>query len=438
MHRLSLRQRLILVVLVPALLLAGGLTAFLLQRANAAADQALHDRALAIVSFLAPAAEYGVISGNRFALESLLEAVLRQRDVAAASIVDGQGELLASSGRRSLDAHTLPDLAATAAPRAMSLSDARIAAVAPVSLDAPRIDNAELPPADAGRLTVGWVHVELDTAALSAEKRRLLLSTLLISGGVLALTLLLALGLSGAVLRPLTQLAAAVSGMTQGRLDTRVPESSGIAELRTLEQGFNAMAGAVAESQHTMQQRIDDATEQLAYQATHDLLTGLPNRRAFEQALEEVVTGSRRVGDAAVLCFLDLDRFKQVNDTAGHAAGDALLASLSALIRERVRQGDLLCRIGGDEFGLILRGCTLDEARRIADNLRQAVSEYSMTWGGKTFSVGLSAGLVSLDGRFESPGDALVAADLACYAAKRKGRNSVEVNTRLPGESPDQ
>src|SRR5690606_12274735 len=185
--------------------------------------------------------------------ESLLEAVLRQRDVAAASIVDGQGELLASSGRRSLDAHTLPDLAVTPAPRALSLSDARIAAVAPVSLDAPRIDNAERPPADAGRLIVGWVHVELDTAALSAEKRRLLLSTLLISGGVLALTLLLALGLSGAVLRPLTQLAAAVSGMTQGRLDTRVPESSGIAELRTLEQGFNAMAGAVAESQHTMQ-----------------------------------------------------------------------------------------------------------------------------------------------------------------------------------------
>lgn len=432
--RLTLRQRLLLIVLVPALLLAGGMTGFLLQRANTAAETALRERALAIVSFLAPAAEYGVISGNRVALEGLLDAVLRQRAVVAAGITDAEGSLLATSGRRLLDPHTLRNLKATAA-QIIPLTDGRVAALAPVMLEASHITAEATPAVSPSRLAIGWVLVELDTSGLVTEKRRMLLSTLGLSGSVLALTLLLAIGLSGAVSRPLTRLAKAVHAMSHGQLDTRVPEHARIAELRTLEQGFNIMASAISDAQHTMQQRIDDATAQLAHQATHDLLTGLPNRRAFEQALEEIVTGSRRASDAAVLCFLDLDRFKQVNDTAGHAAGDALLKSLSVTIRERVRTGDLLCRIGGDEFGLILRSCGIDEGRRIAENLRQAVTEYRLEWAGTTFSVGLSAGLVALDERFTSPGDALVAADLACYAAKRKGRNSIEVNTMLPGDS---
>src|SRR5690554_2185937 len=210
MHRFTLRQRLILVVLVPALLLAAGLTAFLLQRANAAADAALRDRALAIVSFLAPAAEYGVISGNRHALESLLEAVLAQRDVVAASIVDGHGDLLASSGRRSLDAHTLPATTSAATPHVLRVGTARLAAVAPVELDAPRLGAEAARRPGALRPVVGWVHVELDTTALEDEKRHLFISTLVISGAVLGLTLLLALGLSGAVSRPLTRLATVV------------------------------------------------------------------------------------------------------------------------------------------------------------------------------------------------------------------------------------
>lgn len=433
--RLTLRQRLLLIVLVPALLLAGGLTAFLLRHSNAVADAAMRERAQAIVSFLAPAAEYGVISGNRFALEGLLEAVLEQRDVAAASIVDADGVVLASSGRRSLDAASVVDVASERGARVVALSDGRMAAVAPVSLAAPRVDENSLPLEPASAYVIGWVHVELDTGALTAHKRATMNSTLVITTGVLLLTLLLALGLASAVTRPLARLADAVREMTRGGLDARVTENARIAELRTLQQGFNTMAEAIADAQHTMQHRIDEATEQLAHQATHDLLTGLPNRRAFEQALEDAVNASRRASDAAVLCFLDLDRFKHVNDTAGHAAGDALLSRISGLIRERVRNNDLLCRIGGDEFGLILHACRIDEAHHIAETLRKAVAEHRFEWEGQVFSVGLSVGLVPLDGRFDSPGNALVAADMACYEAKRRGRNGIVEYTRMPGDS---
>lgn len=435
MIRPTLRQRLLLIVLVPALLLAAGLTAFLLRHSNSVADSALRERAQAIVSFLAPAAEYGVISGNRFALEGLLEAVLEQRDVAAASIIDADGLMLASSGRRTLDASSVVDIASDTMPRVVTLSNGRVAAIAAVSLAAPRVDESAPPQRLAGAYVIGWVHVELDTTALNVHKRDMMVSTLAITLAVLVLTLLLALGLAGAVTRPLARLAEAVRQMSEGRLDTRVTENARISELHTLQQGFNTMASAISDAQHTMQHRIDEATEQLAYQATHDLLTGLPNRRAFEQALEDAVAASRRASDAAVLCFLDLDRFKHVNDTAGHAAGDALLTRLATLIRERVRNNDLLCRIGGDEFGLILNACRIDEAHHIAETLRKAVSEHHFEWGGQVFSVGLSVGLVPLDGRFDSPGNALVAADMACYEAKRKGRNGIVEYSRMPGDS---
>lgn len=437
MHRLTLRQRLILIVLLPALLLAAGLTGFLLQRSNAAADAALRDRALAIVSFLAPAAEYGVIAGNRHALETLLVAVLEQRDVAAASIVDTEGMVLAGSGRRSLGPAELLQVAGARGARAIRRSDDRLAAIAPVELAPPLgIEDDRRPTAaEDAALVIGWVHVELDTAPLEAYKRETMVSILSIAALVLMLTVLLALGLSGAVSRPLARLADAGRRMAEGKLDTRVPENADIAELRTLQQGFNRMAEAIAEAQQNMQIRIDEATARLAHQATHDPLTGLPNRRAFERALEDAVTASRRASDASVLCFIDLDRFKPINDTVGHAAGDALLVQIATLIRERVRAADLLCRIGGDEFGLILRDCGMEEARGIAENLRRAVANHRFEWEGRSFGVGLSIGLVALDGSMGSPGDALVAADLACYAAKRKGRNRVEEHVALPGDS---
>ena len=434
MHRLTLSQRLVLIVLLPVALLAGALSGFLLQRSAATADAALRDRAQAIVSFLAPAAEYGVFAGNRRALSALLSAVLEQRDVAAASIIDAEGGVLASSGRRSLPAETVLDYASNGAARIVATADGRLAAIAPVAISPLGIDDHAAPMADDPGV-IGWVHVELDTASLAAHKREMIVSTLAIAALVLLLTLALAWGMSRAVSRPVAELVRAVRRISEGRLNSKVGEHSGIGELRALQRGFNHMAQAIAEAQNTMQIRIDEATAQLAHQATHDPLTGLPNRRAFEQALEAAVGASRRASDASVLCFIDLDNFKIVNDTAGHAAGDALLVRLAALIRERVRAGDLVARIGGDEFALILHGCGVAEAHQIAENLRRAVSEFEFMWEGARFTVGLSIGLVPLDGRLESPGDALVAADLACYGAKRGGRNRVVEHTTLPGDS---
>lgn len=169
------------------------------------------------------------------------------------------------------------------------------------------------------------------------------------------------------------------------------------------------------------------AARRLSYMATHDALTGLVNRHEFERRLERALMSAREDGSLHALCYLDLDRFKAVNDVCGHAAGDELLRQLSAALRERTRSRDTLARLGGDEFTALLEHCKIDQAHRIAEDLRKAVEEFAFAWRGRTFTVGASIGLVALTGTTGSAAQALSAADAACYAAKKKGRNQVYV-----------
>ncbi len=432
---LSLRRRLLLVVMLPAALLAAGIAGVFAARGTQAVDDALRERGLAIVSFLAPAAEYGVISGNRTSLTGLLQAVLDQRDVAAAAIYDVTGEVLAVSGRLRLAA---PErLQEAAAPRMVDRRRDRLAFAAPVvTVPLPVVDDLALahfsaPEAAHGR-EIGWVFVELDTRTLDEEKRAILWTAFALALCGLGFTAWLAVRMADAVTGPVDRLAEAVGGVAHGDLDIAVKEDAAVAELRVLQGGFNAMAKAISEAHHTLQAKVDEATAQLAHQALHDPLTGLPNRRAFEEALETAVHASRRAGDQDTLCFIDLDRFKIVNDTCGHAAGDALLCRIAETIRQRVRADDLICRIGGDEFALILHGCAPEEGRRIAEHLREAVASIRFSWEGRRFTVGASIGLVRINGGVESASDVLVAADLACYAAKNGGRNRVVEHQATP------
>ena len=167
---------------------------------------------------------------------------------------------------------------------------------------------------------------------------------------------------------------------------------------------------------------------QLEYQAKHDALTGLINRREFEHRLEQVLIEVPKADEVAehALCYLDLDQFKVVNDTCGHVAGDELLRQLSNLLRSNVRHADALARLGGDEFGILLESCPLDQTLRIANQLRQNVQDFRFAWEDKTFTLGISIGVVMIN-----PGDdkayVLSAADTACYMAKESGRNRVKV-----------
>lgn len=166
---------------------------------------------------------------------------------------------------------------------------------------------------------------------------------------------------------------------------------------------------------------------QMSYQATHDALTGLVNRREFERRLEEANDSGHRGDGQHVLCYLDLDHFKLVNDTSGHVAGDSMLREVAKLLRDAVRDSDTVGRLGGDEFGLLLVGCPLDKARQIADDLCRAVSDYRFVWRDKIFNIGVSVGLVEISRESGTLEELLAAADTACYVAKKQGSGRVAV-----------
>ncbi|NWD79139.1 EAL domain-containing protein [Pseudomonas reactans] len=166
----------------------------------------------------------------------------------------------------------------------------------------------------------------------------------------------------------------------------------------------------------------------LSWQATHDALTGLANRREFEFRLEQVLhPTAQHLGERHALMFLDLDQFKLVNDTCGHAAGDELLRHICALLQSDLREGDTLARLGGDEFGILLENCPATVAEKIAESLRHTVQSLHFVWKGRPFMTTVSIGLVHLGHTPTTLETSLRAADMACYMAKEKGRNRVQV-----------
>lgn len=166
----------------------------------------------------------------------------------------------------------------------------------------------------------------------------------------------------------------------------------------------------------------------LSYQATHDALTGLINRREFERRLHaavELAKGSAQTSRALV--YLDLDQFKVINDTCGHQAGDQLLKQVTALLQTRIRASDTLARLGGDEFGLLLNDCSVEQAVKIAESLRAGVRDFRFLHGDEARQIGASIGVVAIDHRTASAAEVLSAVDIACYAAKDLGRNRVQL-----------
>ncbi|MEW8265237.1 MAG: EAL domain-containing protein [Candidatus Thiodiazotropha sp.] len=166
---------------------------------------------------------------------------------------------------------------------------------------------------------------------------------------------------------------------------------------------------------------------EMRFLATHDSLTHLLNRHAFDQRLRQAFAGSKDKGVQHVLLYMDLDQFKLVNDTCGHVAGDMMLRQLSHRLQRTIGGNDVLARLGGDEFGLLLENCQLERAQQLANKICSVVKDFRFSWEGRSFSTGVSIGIVAIGPNTESPHSALSSADAACYVAKDMGRNRIHV-----------
>ena len=188
-----------------------------------------------------------------------------------------------------------------------------------------------------------------------------------------------------------------------------------------------ALIGAVAVIHDVRHSRL--MARELSYQASHDELTGLPNRREFERQLRLAVASTKLDHRDHAMCYLDLDQFKVVNDTCGHFAGDELLRQFTALLQKHVRDSDIIARLGGDEFGILLKHCVMENAARLVTTLIGKVRDFRFKWEKHTFDIGVSIGLVAITERNKDITEILSAADVACYAAKDAGRNRIHVHT---------
>lgn len=179
------------------------------------------------------------------------------------------------------------------------------------------------------------------------------------------------------------------------------------------------------------------AEERIQWLARTDSLTNLVNRREFERRLRGALTSAKERNLTHILCYMDLDQFKIVNDTAGHAAGDKLLKQIAELLSGMFRQRDTFARLGGDEFGLLLENCELEQALVISNQILAEINAFSFAWEGNSFHIGVSIGVVPITADMENVGQILSQADIACYSAKDLGRNRVYVYHRDDDETAE-
>jgi diguanylate cyclase (GGDEF)-like protein/PAS domain S-box-containing protein len=178
---------------------------------------------------------------------------------------------------------------------------------------------------------------------------------------------------------------------------------------------------------------VRDVTERRAllaeahHHARHDDLTGLLNRREFERRLKDLFQSAKAENARHVLLYVDLDQFKIVNDSCGHMAGDELLRQIAGRTQNEVRKNDTFARLGGDEFGVLLENCQMDQALEIAEKLRDSIADFRFRWDDRTFDISASIGVCAITQASESPIAVLGNADAACYIAKNKGRNRVQL-----------
>lgn len=426
--RLSVKQRLLVVALLPASLLAIAIAAYFTYAGIAALDKELKQRGLAMVRYLGPVSEYAVLSGQVDILQGHVQAAAKQAAVKSVLLLGRDGRILAVSGRVSLSADDLRRQLVE--PTLVAQGSQWIGFGAPILRSITDMDDLFSASATVGPEPIGKVFVEIDSSEVYAEQQALFARSLLIVLIGLGLAAVYAVRTANRAVLPLSRLVGAVRRMSDGDYQVRVAATTA-GEFGVLENGFNEMAAHIENAHRDLQSRIEEATAHLAFQARHDALTNLINRREFEARLEQAIAAVKSGGLEVAVLFIDLDRFKVVNDTSGHLAGDELLRQLAPLLQGRLRERDTLARIGGDEFAVILPDCSPDSAHRIADVICQVISSYRFVWQDQVFSVGASIGLVKVTPDMRGVNEVLSAGDAACYVAKDAGRNRVHVHTAI-------
>jgi diguanylate cyclase (GGDEF)-like protein/PAS domain S-box-containing protein len=542
----GIRNKMLMISLVPAAVTLLVLLLHSSWQQYQSLGSALQERGTAIARHLAPACEYGVFSGNRGILQTLVDTTAQERDVAGVYVLDSSGEVLAHSSRKNQSVSRLSDISYTHVYRADIIGSK-------IQINGDGVYGTETD-TDVQASKIGTVLVRMDNSRTQKEQNYVLIKNLIISIAGLIVIAMFARRMAAALSGPITRLTQSVARIEAGELGHRV-QGDFDGELGILENGINQMALSLQISRERDRERADNAlyvekvraqvtlesiadgvitTDQqgrvvymnpaaqrmleweyddtglmhitdvfkakmpggdedqvypideclvrgnvvrnsdhrlltsrsgrsyviqdnasplrdrtgeilgavvvfrdvtemrhmmrrMEYLAHHDSLTGLVNRREFEVRLQQVLDNTRSDGGEYILCFLDLDQFKLVNDSGGHEAGDELLKQIAYRLHSAVRGSDVLARLGGDEFGLIFEGCNINKAQEIISKIQTSISDYRFMWQEKVYAIGVSIGCVEVKPEFDNIAELIRAADSACYLAKDRGPNNTHI-----------
>jgi len=540
---LTIKRKVLLVAILPALCLAGLLSFYFIIQRGHDIERSLHTEIGNLAVYIAKNSEFDLLTGNFSDLNKSLKRISQQRAILFIKILDSNGETVASIDKRSN----------TTGPEKHEFVNIQPITTTQVNINDYQTDREPIRKGNpVTKQTIGQVIIGATTVFADKMKHDLAMQALVIISIAISFTLLIGMLLAHTVSNPLTLLAQGIQKIKSGNLQHRIKEQSS-GEIGLLEKNINEMATSLANAQaierrqaanllqserikaHTTLESIgegvittnengivtyinpaairltgynyeesvgrplgdvfksyfestreqisypidsclkhghvvrhdallklmrkdgeefiirDTATpirdyngnivgavvifddfstlhamaEKLVYQAAHDDLTGLYNRREFESQIDLALNESKQLQSDNSVFFIDLDQFKVVNDSCGHLAGDQLLKQISQLLKSKIREHDVLARLGGDEFGIILRDCHQDKAAELGKTLLEALQTFVFYWGNQQFNIGACIGLVELNNKFINTSDVLMAADSACYLAKETGRNSM-------------
>lgn len=427
----GIRARLWVATALPALLVIAMLVAGFAYRYGDRMADALTDRGLATARQLGSAAEFMVFAGDREGLARLTEAALRNDpQLRGVAVYDTHGRLLASAGKLQVAQAALAD-----APE-VRLGE-RLRIELPIHPTLSPSDDLYTPTPSGGLAygqgarVVGYAVLEVSLEGLSQQQRELLMWSLVTAAGGLLLAGGLATLLASKVTAQIATINDVVTRVGQGALDERV-EGLRSSVLSPLAEGINVMIGKIATTQEDLQFRVEQATRELRQQkevaeqaARTDALTGTATRLAFTEVAEVEMQRALRYRNDLSLLMLDLDHFKGINDQHGHVTGDTVLVHFARVVQQQIRNMDLLARLGGEEFVVLLPNVSATQATVLAERIRTAVSESRLTASGQPLRFSVSIGVAQFDWRELSLTRWLSRADAALYRAKARGRNCV-------------
>lgn len=427
----QMRLRLWLAAALPAVLVVLVLLAVFVQRHGYELLQAQQHQAQAVAKQVASQAEFALFAADVQTLQRLAHTTKdSDGDLVAVALRAANGQFHVGAGRFSAQ---LPDFAGSR----VHLNGERLWVVYEVRSTLMTVDDplaaGLLESGAAEPLVLGYVALEYDLSALQRSSQQLLLWALAATGLALMLAALLSTLIASSVTRPVSHINSVVRHIGDGQLQARAdPERCG--PMAELAKGINLMASQVAVTQEALKQQVQQATDELRQQkleaermARTDGLTGLLRRRIFIELAEAEIQRCRRYGDPLTLIMFDVDHFKTFNDNHGHACGDATLVHLAELLREQLRESDLPCRWGGEEFVVLLPRTSADVAHHAAERIRCHFEANPVHWEDRSLRVTASFGVAAFDARDLSLSNMVARADMALYRAKRNGRNRVEV-----------